>query len=230
VPGRGNSPGPVAALARACAALKIFPLHGVVVLPGTPTPFHVFEPRYRALFGDALRGDRILAVPTLVREGGAVETRAAVHPVAGAGVIEAEDRLPDGRYHVLVRGLARVRLVEELESGKAYREFRAEVLEDVLPEGGPAALDAEREALAQLVLELAQVLPPESGATQLAAAAAQLRDPGALADLVAAAAISEPAARLRVIEAVDVAERLRIVEEEVAGVLLRLSQGRTPSA
>ena len=40
---------PMAALRRATAALKVFPLHGVVVLPGTPAPFHVFEPRYKAL-------------------------------------------------------------------------------------------------------------------------------------------------------------------------------------
>jgi Lon protease-like protein len=220
----------VAALARACASLKVFPLHGVVVLPGTPTPFHVFEPRYRALFADALRGDRILAVPTLVRAEGAAEARAELHPVAGAGRIEAEERLPDGRYHVLVRGVARVRLVEELESGLPYRTFRAQVLEDVLPPGGAGALDGEMEALGQLVLELSQVLPPESGAPQLAEAAAQLRDPGALADLVAAAAVSEPGARLRVLEELDLARRLRLVQEEVASVLLLLSRGKTPQA
>ena len=58
-------PTPRAALDKACAALKVFPLHGVVVLPGTPAPFHIFEPRYKALVEDALAGDRLLAVATL---------------------------------------------------------------------------------------------------------------------------------------------------------------------
>ena len=230
MPSRGKAGDRKAALARACAALKVFPLHGVVLLPSTPAPFHVFEPRYRALFADALGGDRILAVPSLLRPEGASEERAAVFPVAGAGIIEAEERLPDGRYHVLVRGLARVRLLEEVESDRPYREFRAEVLEDVHPPGGPGALDGEADALRQLVLELAQLLPPESGASQLAEAVAQLREPGALADVVAAAAISEPEAKLGVLEELDVARRLRRVQAEVASVVLLLSRGRTPSA
>jgi hypothetical protein len=47
---------------------------------------------------------------------------------------------------------------------------------------------------------------------------------------VAAAAISEPEARYQVLETVDVARRLALVKEEVAGVILLLSRGRTPSA
>jgi uncharacterized protein len=228
--GRHAPPGP-GALARACAAgLKIFPLPGVVVLPGTPTPFHVFEPRYRALFDDALGGDRILAVPTLVSEEGASEPFAAVQPVAGAGFVEWEERLPDGRLHVLFRCLARVRLGEEVSTGALYRAFRAEILEDQLPPGGGAALETPMEAIAQLILELSQALPPESGARQLAETVAQLRDPSALADLVAAAVVSEPDARYRLLETLDVAKRLQRVEEEVAAVLLVLSLGKAPRA
>jgi Lon protease-like protein len=229
VTSRGTDGDAGAALARACAALKIFPLHGVVLLPGTPSPFHVFEPRYRALFSDALAGDRIVAVPSLVHPEGATQERAEVHPVAGVGRIEAEERLPDGRYHVILRGLARVRLLEEVASGKPYREFRAEVLEDVLPAGGEGALAGEADGLRQLVLELAQRLPAESGASRLAEAVAQIREPGALADVVAAAAVSEPEAKRAVLEELDVARRLRRVQGEVASVVLLLSRGRAES-
>ncbi|HEX9289479.1 MAG TPA: LON peptidase substrate-binding domain-containing protein, partial [Anaeromyxobacteraceae bacterium] len=109
-------------LARSCRALKVFPLPGVVVLPGTPTPFHIFEPRYRAMTADALAGDRMLAVATLASEEGATQDRAPVHPIAGAGFLESEERHADGRYHFVLRGVARVRLVAELENGKPYRE------------------------------------------------------------------------------------------------------------
>src|SRR5690242_6244269 len=105
-------------LARSCRSLKVFPLPGVVVLPGTPTPFHIFEPRYRALTADALAGDRMLAVATLASEEGATQDRAPVQPIAGAGIIEAEERHPNGRYDLVVRGIARVRLVAELDNGK----------------------------------------------------------------------------------------------------------------
>ena len=213
-------------LARSCGALKVFPLPGVVVLPGTSTPFHVFESRYRAMLADALAGDRMLAVATLASEEGATQDRAPVQPIAGAGFVEAEERLPSGRSDIVVRGVARVRLVAELDNGKPYREFRAELLEDVYPAGGPEALAAGRTALETCVLQLAEVLPPESGAGELARSAARTTSPSALADLVAAAVVSDPAQRIAVIEELDVGRRLDLVTADVASVVLMLSRGR----
>ncbi len=217
-------------LLAACSALKVFPLAGVVVLPGTPTPFHIFEPRYRALATDALAGDRMLAVATLASEEGATQDRAPVHPIAGAGFIEAEEELPDGRFHIVVRGLARVRLVEELDNGRPYREFTAELLQDALPPAGEAGVLGQRRALEQCVLQLAEVLPAESGAPQLAEMATRTPSASQLADLVAAAVVSEPEKRIAVIEELDVARRLDLVTGEVASVILMLSQGKTPTA
>jgi uncharacterized protein len=202
----------------------------VAVLPGTPTPFHIFEPRYKALIQDALRGDKVLAVPGLVSKEGAHELRPPLHRIAGACLIEHDEQYADGRYDVLARGVARVRLVEELPPTKLYREFRAEILDDVLPRGGVAALQPGLESLRQIVLELAQRLPSDSGAPALAEAVAQMRDPSAIVDLVAAAAVSDFEARQKVLEMVDVAARLEYVLEEVAGVVLVLSRGKGPKA
>jgi Lon protease-like protein len=217
-------------LARSCGALKVFPLPDVVLLPGTPAPFHIFEPRYRSMTADALAGDRMLALATLASEEGATQDRAPIHPIAGAGVIETAQVLPEGRYLLMLQGVARVRLVSEIENDKPYREFRAELLEDVYPPGGPAALAAQRTALEACVLQLAEVMPPESGAARLAEAAARTASPSALADLVAAAVVSEPVQRLAVIEELDVARRLDLVIGEVASVILMLSRGRAPRA
>jgi len=220
-----------AALARACAALRVFPLHGGTILPGTPTPFHIFEPRYRALIADTLAGDRMLAVPALMDRAGAKEAQPRVRRICGAGYVEAEEKLADGRYDIVVRGLARVRLVEELPlTAGGYREFRAEIVDDVWPEGGPRALSAEVEALRQIVYDLSRRLPTESGAPQLAEAVAQLKDPSAICDLVTAAAVSDPETRQRVLETLDVSRRLEMVLEEVAGVVLVLSHGKNPKA
>lgn len=219
-----------AALERACIALKVFPLPGVVVFPGTATPFHVFEPRYRAMIADALAGDRIVAVATLASEEGADQDRAPIHPIAGAGLIVADERQEDGRYLVLLHGLARVRLRTELENGKPYREFKAEIAEDVYPPAGPAALANQRAAVEACVLQLAEALPPESKAPKLVEAATRLRSPSALADLVAAAVVTEPVQRLAAIEELDVARRLELVLGEAASVLLMASRERTPSA
>ena len=61
-------------------------------------------------------------------------------------------------------------------------------------------------------------------------AAGRTTSPSILADLVAAAVVSEPVQRLAVIEELDVAKRLDLVTGEVASVILMLSRGRTPSA
>lgn len=225
-----SPPDPRAALRKALAALKVFPLHGVAVLPGTPAPFHIFEPRYRALVADALEGDRILAVPGLFGPSDALAMRPPLRAICGAGIIEEVERHEDGRSDIVVRGVARVRLLEELPATKLYREFRAELVEDVLPRAGAAALAPQLSALRRLVYDLSTRLPSESGALQLAEAAAQMKDPSAIVDLVAAAAVSEPDVRQRILEEADVARRLELVMGEVAGVVLLLSKGRNPSA
>ncbi len=220
----------IQALRRACGALKVFPLYGVAVLPGTPTPLHVFEPRYRALVRDALRGDRILAVPQLLGAEGLRELHPPVRAIAGAGYIEHHVEHEDGKYDIVLRGLARVRLGEELRSERAYRTFQAEIAEERWPRGGPALLQDQLESLRQLVLELSTRLPPESGAPALAEAVAQIKDVSAVVDLVAAAAVSEPEARQAVLEELDVGRRLERVVSEVASVVLLLSRGRNAQA
>jgi len=217
-------------VAHAAGTLKVFPLPGVVVFPGTPTPFHIFEPRYRALVADALDGDRTLCVATLEQAEGATEDRAPVHAIAGAGVIEEDERLPDGRYHILFRCLTRVRLGAEIDNRKPYREFAAELLRDRYPKEGPGTLARDAEALAHLAYDLARVLPADSGAAELAATVARLQGPGRIADLLAAAVISQPSLRREVLEALDVGRRMGLVAQELASVLLVLSRGQTPSA
>ena len=73
-------------------------------------------------------------------------------------------------------------------------------------------------------------VPPESGAAKLVQVAARVNSPSQLADLVAAAVVSEPDNRLRVIEELNVERRIDYVTAEVASIILMLSRGRTPRA
>lgn len=111
----------------------IFPLPGVALLPHVVQPLHVFEERYRIMTADALQGPRLLAMAVL-RPGW--ETRyerndLPLHPVVCLSQIEVDQRLPDGRYLLLVRGLLRARLVSEVSTGGEYRRGRLELLPDV---------------------------------------------------------------------------------------------------
>ena len=197
-----------------------------MLLPGAPAPFHIFEPRYRALFADALQGDRVVAVPTIVDGAEAMTERPRLLPVAGICLIVGESKHDDGTIDVLLHCAGRVRLLEELSLRRPYRQFRAELVEDVYPAGGVAALQGDVEALAQLCYELIPLLPAESGVAKLTEAVARMKDPGAMADLVAAAAITEPEARYRALAEPEVATRLTLVDGELASLVLLLSQGR----
>jgi uncharacterized protein len=215
-----------AVLAPACTALKVFPLPGVVLLPGAPAPFHIFEPRYRLLFEAALAGNRVVAVPTVVDAAQVMTERPELLPVAGLCVITGEQLNQDGTREVLLHCAGRVRLLEELHRGTPWREFRSELVEELYPPKGAAALQGDVEALAQLCYDLIALLPPESGVSRLTEAVARMKDPAAMADLVAAAAITEPEARYRILAEPTVAKRLKLVDEELAALVLLLSQGR----
>lgn len=81
------------------------------------------------MVADALSSDRLLAV-VLLQPGWEEddEHRPAIHPVACLGKIVADQRLEDGRYNLLLRGLHRIRIQEEISSSKPYRSARVELL------------------------------------------------------------------------------------------------------
>jgi uncharacterized protein len=111
--------------------VRLFPLPNVVFFPQVMLPLHIFEPRYREMTADALAGDHLVAM-ALLKPGWepAYEGRPAIHPVACLGKIVADQRLEDGRYNILLRGLSRIRIVEEVASGTLYRNARVQLLKD----------------------------------------------------------------------------------------------------
>lgn len=114
----------------------IFPLAEVILVPGCLLPLHVFEPRYRAMVADALAGDRLIAMAFPIGgTPGPGEEADRVHPVCGLGRIVSHQPYPDGRSNIVLAGVARMRIVREIETGGPYRKVEAEVLDDVHPDG-----------------------------------------------------------------------------------------------
>jgi Lon protease-like protein len=118
--------------------VRLFPLPNLVLYPCVVQPLHVFEPRYRQLLADALAGDRLMALALLKsgwEEG--YHERPPIHPVVCIGRIFQEQRLSDGRYNLLLHGVARARVVVELPPTKPYRIARVEVLADAAVSSSP---------------------------------------------------------------------------------------------
>lgn len=113
----------------------LFPLPNVVQLPHTWQPLHIFEPRYRAMIADALDSDRLIAMALLnPNQELDYETKTAkIHKVVCLGRIAVEEKLPDGRFNLALRGLCRARIETELDADQPYRIAELTLLSDIYP-------------------------------------------------------------------------------------------------
>jgi Lon protease-like protein len=131
--------------------IPLFPLPNVVLFPGVTRPLLIFEPRYREMVGDALKGNRVIGM-VLLQPGFEkdYEGRPPIYEIGCAGEIVEYEQLPDGRYVILVRGLTTFRVVSEDQS-KAYRIGRVDAVPELLKDEERGALSATRERLAELL-------------------------------------------------------------------------------
>jgi Lon protease-like protein len=206
--------------------IPIFPLPEVVFFPETVLPLHVFEPRYRQLVADCLAGDGWMGV-AMLRPGWEkdYQGRPPVQAIAGAGEIIQAERLTDGRYNILLHGRARVRILsEEPPDGRLYRVVRAEPLETRGPGADDrtfgARLQELRIAHARLLVALGQSHPDVVGRLTVAGST-----PGAAIDRIVSAVVPDAEMRQRLLEAVDVSERLDLAVGAL-GELLTMVAGR----
>lgn len=203
---------------RALPQLPIFPLPGAVLLPHALVPLHVFEPRYRKMTRDCVDGLKVLALAHIPDESAAAQRPPKVLPIVGVGVLARVDPLPDGRFNIVLRGVQRAVIEEELPSGEPYRLVRAREL-SATPKDLPRVA-ALGEGLKRLVLALSAARPgPEMQA--LVQLAARAQDPGDLADIVSGALLSSPRERQAALETVDYLPRLELATQAAASELAR---------
>jgi Lon protease-like protein len=204
--------------------IAIFPLPNVVFFPHTLLPLHIFEPRYRQMLADCLAGEKRLAI-VLLRPGWEADYhgRPPVYSVAGAGEILESEMLRDGRSNILLRGLGRITIEEEVPSPKPYRIGRASWLHDVYPPRGEEELAPQTEHLHQICGQLLSELPqPVPGFLEVLTD----RDrPGAFIDRVSSLVLQEAEQRQRLLEMSDVKQRLVEVTRHLEALLLRVERG-----
>lgn len=201
--------------------LPIFPLYRVTLFPRSLLPLYVFEPRYREMTASCIEHGGIMAVASL-RPGyqADYEGRPPVRRVAGVGKIVAHRLNPDGTYNILLRGLARVRILEELPPERSFREVRARLIKDRWPEGFDLA--AARSTLSILVERLASLVT--HGGDALRELLSAEGRPSPLIDALAAALVGDRKLRLRLLESPDLSRRTDLLTDELGRLIARLSQ------
>jgi Lon protease-like protein len=204
----------------ALTSLPIFPLANCVLLPGGLLPLHVFEPRYRELTRDCLAGHQLMGIARL-RPGyeTAYYGRPPVYEKCGVGRIICSEELPDGRFALLLRGVARAEIARELPSERNYRLVEARPLDDASYDLQDAHDHHRR--LIQLCDRLAEVI--EKGGSQLRDLVRGFESPGACADAVAAALVMDADARQELLEARDPMVRLQRTLGHVSHLLCELA-------
>lgn len=111
--------------------VRLFPLPNLVLFPHAIQPLHIFEPRYRAMLEDALSDDRLIAMALLRPDDEenyfgvpAIETNVCL------GKIISAVKMPDGRSNILLGGMRRAQIVNEIETDLAYRTACVNLVDD----------------------------------------------------------------------------------------------------
>lgn len=208
--------------------VRVFPLPGVVLFPQVVVPLHIYEERYQELMQTALDGDRLIAM-AMLKPGWEpdYEGRPPLETVACLGQITSHQQLADGSYNLMLAGVERIRLIEELEPPVAFRRYRAELL----PSVEASANAANRELHERLVTVFKQMLPdgsPPGPLQKLFEASTPL---GLLADLAAHTLPLSNELKLQALAEVDDVRRAKalvLALESMAGEM-ELLDGFPPS-
>jgi Lon protease-like protein len=215
--------------------LPLFPLPNVVLFPNVFLPLHIFEPRYREMVADAIDSDRMIGM-VLLKAGWEHEYDGSpsVYPIGCSSVITHVERLDDGRYNIVLRGVERFRILEENYERRYRRALIEPLAERTLAAEDRASLRHQRSRLEVL---LAPSIDRDLGQTQSARANASAPGPdpmipAGMADEELVNALAqyldlEPIEKQALLER----EGLRSRAESLVELLeMKLMLGRTPGA
>jgi Lon protease-like protein len=162
--------------------IPLFPLPNVVLFPNVVLPLHIFEARYREMTADALKGDRIIGM-VLLRPGweGSYEGRPPIYDVGCAGVITHAEKLEDGRYNLVLRGMEKFSVLHE-DYQRSYRRAEVRPIHEAVTDADRDVMRSERRRLELLLVPQPEgrgadpKMPPSMPDEELVNALAQYLD------------------------------------------------------
>jgi Lon protease-like protein len=185
--------------------LPVMVVPGVTLFPNALLPLFIFEPHYRVMLEDVLSAGRMLAM--------ARDESTAPDSVAGAGLVRACIRNPDGSSNLVLQGISRVRL-KGWEQEEPYRLARIESLQSVARHADVEESEAMQDQLTQLHALCARF--KEQGIElpdQFESYLGQITSVGVITDLVASTLLSDPAVRQELLSELEISKRLaRLLE------------------
>lgn len=166
-------------------SIPIFPLPNVVLFPNVFLPLHIFEPRYKQMVADALAGDRMIGM-VLLKPGfeADYDGRPPIYRTGCSGLITHVERLEDGRFNLVLRGIDKftVHTEEEPAGDQPYRRAVITTFDETIAGAARDILKMERRRLETFLTPLFEGalaehrLPPSMPDEDLINALAQYMD------------------------------------------------------
>ena len=188
--------------------LPVLPLAGAFVFPKMLFPLEISGTPSITLIDEAMAGDRLIGL-VMLKQTPSCECSRQIEDYYGIGtsvVILRMAKTADNKAQLLLQGISRFKIIEFVE-GKSYLQARVKHLEEQeVKDIEVEALMANLNSLFERIVKLSPFLPQEFGAM-----AKTITDPGVLADLIASVINATTEEKQKIIEILDVKERLREV-------------------
>lgn len=197
-------------------SLPVMVLGGATLFPRGYMPLFIFEPRYRAMLDYALERDRMFCIGHARPGIDADESPDPVFPITTVGLVRACVTHPDGTSHLMLSGVERVEII----GWEQHAPFRvASVV--ALPCRVSDVTAATTSALELVDLSTRLCGKDQPISEQLRSHLHCMKDPSAIADMVAQSFVTDPAKRQRLLEMNDVVERLATLVDHLGSLLAR---------
>jgi len=102
--------------------IPVFPLSNFIIFPEAAVPLNIFEKRYIEMVDDSMRGTRMIGMVQPKKT--LSNSPPKLYEVGCLGRITSFNETEDGRYFIIINGLNRFKIVNEINSSKLYREFK----------------------------------------------------------------------------------------------------------
>ena len=98
--------------------IPVFPLSNFIIFPKTSVPLNIFEPRYINMIDDAMKGNRMIG---MIQPKSFNQKTPDLYKIGCVGKITSFNETEDGRYLIVLAGISRFKITEELKTQKLYR-------------------------------------------------------------------------------------------------------------
>ena len=106
-------------LKKLTSTIPIFPLSNFIIFPNTTVPLNIFEPRYIQMINDSMKSHRMIGMVQPKKSGEL--KKPDLYEVGCIGKITSFNETEDGRYLIIINGVSRFNIDEEIDTDRLYR-------------------------------------------------------------------------------------------------------------